>query len=121
MAPKWLNRLGFTKSLSLGAFLYTLVYMCGIYTATCHKYIYKQTQSNTHSYICSVNVIYPINLFVNYLCGIGGALLWGAQGRYISLLTTISNKGKLFGIFTGIYNTANILSGILSSVLFKYY
>ena len=54
------------------------------------------------------------------LNGFGAAILWVAQGEYISKCTLSETQGFYFGYFWSIHQASQILSCVLSTLLFQY-
>ena len=53
--------------------------------------------------------------------GFGASILWVAQGEYISKCSYYDTTGFYFGYFWSIHQASQILSCVLSTLIFKYH
>lgn len=53
-------------------------------------------------------------------CGFGAAILWVAQGRYISRIATDENKGTYFSIFWAFFMSSLIIGTLFGTFVLKH-
>ena len=60
-------------------------------------------------------------VFTSVLGGLGEAIMWVAQGKYISDCATEKTKGFFFGYFWIFYMASQIFGSILAAIVFEYF
>jgi MFS family permease len=60
-------------------------------------------------------------VFTSILGGLGEAIMWVAQGKYISDCATEKTKGFFFGYFWIFFMASQIFGSILAAIVFEYF
>ena len=95
------KRMGCRISLSLAAACYACFVASFILPAL-----------RTQKYEISRTTVMSANLLGASICGFGAAILWVAQGKYISECANDGNKGMFNSIFWSFYTLSNIIGNL---------
>ena len=109
ISPFIVSRLGTKLSLIIGAITYLIYVLADLLPVVCYN------RSITTG-ICTSRVIYTEAYIANIITGIGGSLLWVAQGAAIKERAE-GNATYLQGIFWIFYMGNNVIGNILSAIL----
>ena len=52
--------------------------------------------------------------------GVGGSILFVAEGNFVSLCATDENKGVMNSVFWGIFQTSSLTGPIISALILQY-
>lgn len=84
-----------------------------------YKAAYNKTSQD--SIVYSDTFIYTTNTFGALASGFGSALLWIAEGKYITDCARENTKGFFFGFFWACYMSSQIFGCLFAAYVFKNY
>ena len=64
--------------------------------------------------------IRTFSIIASIVAGFGSALIWVAQGQYLSKCATAETKGLYFGVFWSVYSLSQIIGNGLAALVFTY-
>lgn len=96
-APRVMEKVGFRFCMMAGSFFDTCWIVAQLAPA------FKALNPHSESLFLSESFIVIANTIASITSGLGAALLWVAQGKYISDCATPNTKGFFFGAFWAIY------------------
>lgn len=96
-APRVMDKFGFRFCMMAGSFFDACWILAQVAPAM------KARNPESQDFLLSDSFILIANLVASISSGLGSALLWVAQGKYISECATPNTKGFYFGFFWAIY------------------
>jgi len=106
VASAIVNKMGERFSLAVGSQCYTL-YISSFALAAA-----SAEKPDSNSWFLNSTFISSAILIAAAANGFGAAILWTAQGRYVSRIASESNKGTFFGVFW-VFLMLNFIVGVL--------
>ena len=106
-----MNKCGERFSITLGSVCYCLYIASFILASASIKYPEQQ------SWYLDKGVIEATILSTAIVNGFGAAILWVAQGKYISRIATDSNKGTYYSIFWAIFMSCLIVGVLFGAIV----
>eukprot|EP00347_Sterkiella_histriomuscorum_P023914 403332950 len=110
-----MNKVGVKYCMAIGAVFDCLWILCSIF-----PYLQKQNPGNP-SLIYSNGFIYLTTSISSIFDGLGGAIQWVAQGKYIADCATEKNKGFFFSYFWAYYMASQIVGNFLAALVIRGY
>jgi Ion channel regulatory protein UNC-93 len=80
---------------------------------------YKVEEPLYYSIFVTESFIITSNTLTSICSGVGAALLWVAQGKYISECSTEETKGFYFGMFWAFYMASQVFGNLIASLIFE--
>eukprot|EP00347_Sterkiella_histriomuscorum_P000222 403376714 len=110
----WVMRiLGDPQTMGLGMLMCVTFMMSFIFPSLKQENSEKYSESFWFGEI----FVYIELLFFSFVNGIGEALMWVAQGKYISECATVNNKGFFFGYFWAYYMATQIVGNYVAGLI----
>ncbi len=106
------NKMGIKFGLTLGAVFKSLWVLAAVVPA----YGSISSQRNTY-WLYSQEFIYPFQLTMSAICGIGNSLVWPAQGKYIADCANEQTKGFYYGYFWAYYMSSQIIGNLIGAAV----
>jgi hypothetical protein len=106
-----MNKIGEIRTMALGGYL--CVTFMGSFILTSLKADY----TGWNSWLFSPVLVYTTLIITSFVNGIGEAIMWVAQGKYISDCATVNNKGFFFGYFWAYYMSSQIFGNFIAAVV----
>ena len=96
-------------SLVIGAFCYTF------YVASFVLPAFKTQLPDSQSWLLNQNFIRSLILVAAAINGFGAAILWVAQGQYISMCANEKNKGEYNSIFWALFMCSAVIGNLMGA------
>jgi len=110
VASHYKKKVSTKAGLIFGAFAHLSLILAGAFTTFCAKYEIENA-------LCQPSAIFFLNCASAILVGVGAAILWLSQAVYVNECADEKTKGLFNGLFWSIFQTAQILSGILATLI----
>ncbi|CDW82555.1 major facilitator superfamily protein [Stylonychia lemnae] len=104
-----INKMGIKFGLVVGAIFKSLWVLACIVPA------YGSQSSDKDYWLYSRDFIYPFQLIMSAICGIGNSMVWPAQGKYIADCANEETKGFFYGYFWAFYMSSQIIGNIIGA------
>jgi len=99
--PSFNNKLGLIWTFTFGAICFSMCAFINILPAWRQNQLSKDDQNQ--SVFVNRNFVIAFLYIANMISGFGTAIMWVAQGEYISSCSTEDSKGLYFGVFWVIF------------------
>ena len=110
IVKKWGER----SAMTIGAMCYTLYTASFVIASTPLKYPEK-----ANDWFFSEGAIVTVILVTAVVNGFGAAILWVAQGRYISRIADDSNKGTYNSIFWAFFMSSEVIGTLFAALVLQ--
>lgn len=122
MSAALLKKWGIKKCLVLGATGHFIFVFAQVLAAWRAEYIVTSDEKDAgfKKFLQNEQFVVIVLVMSVILNGFGAAIIWVAQGEYISKCATEESKGFYFGFFWSIYQGSQIFGSLFGSMLFKY-
>lgn len=104
------NKLGRKPSLFLGSLQYFFWILCFLAPS------YYAENPDSTLFLLNRNFVIGMVMLSSVLIGFGAAILWVAQGKYVSDCANDTNIGFFFSYFTAIMNCAHIVGNLIAGL-----
>jgi hypothetical protein len=113
MSTAFLKKLGTYKCLVLGGFGHFCFVFAQIFPAV------KYDNPNSDSVVTSDGFITAILIICALINGFGAALIWVANGNYISECATPKTKGFFYGFFWVVYMMSQVVGSLIGAAILE--
>lgn len=86
-----------------------------LYVATFILPAYRSQNPQSTSWILNKTFIQVLIMFSAGLNGFGGAILWVAEGEYVSQCATETNKGLFNSVFWAVFSISGVIGNLMGA------
>ena len=115
VATPIVNKCGERFAMTMGALCYTL-YTASFILASAPGHYPERADD---LWILNKSLIKAVILISAFINGFGAAILWVAQGRYISRIANDSNKGTYNSIFWAFFMSSQVIGALFAAIVLQ--